>query len=97
MIAKITVTEDGDFVVLENSQAGQVSVNIRGNFGGGTITFGYRDGDSNFQRYPRNAQYLGPDSVYIPGMAFDTTLMVRMAGSTSPDVVLEMNKVIEGR
>ena len=97
MISRTIIQDNGDFVLIENSQFGSATANVRGDFGGGTLIFGYRDDEDNFQRYKTNAIYSEPDSVFIPGMGFDTTLMVRMSDGISPDMIIELNKVIEGR
>lgn len=83
------LTADGE-VVFKFTLEGQTSAKlyVYGDFGGGTLTFGYVPEHGGFQEFVSDASPItGPEELKIE-VAHGISLAVNLEGSTSPNIMI---------
>lgn len=84
-----TFTEDGDSDVMGGFR-GEYSVAVEGTFGGGTVQFVFLDGEGN-ELTSNTTDWSFTASPVFPqawGFPSDTSFIIRLSGSTSPDLAV---------
>lgn len=93
-MATIKITGN-DEVLLYTTRSNSTTLNINGDFDGGTLTLGYENSDGSFTPYTDDATLTAAGEKVIdsgPGVM----LMASMAGAGTPDVNIENHSHYDG-
>jgi len=92
-MATINITADGqyDLFVSKNNRS---TFNVNGDFGGGTLSLGYKNASNIFTAYTNGSLTANGDLVADTGIG--AKLMVNMVGSTAPNVDVEHHGHYDG-
>ena len=83
--AALKIIADGEFTVTKPGGNEATAYKTSGSFGGGTLTFGYRDADGNFAAYTTDAVYTAANQ-FVMEHGIEAETMVDLTGATAPDI-----------
>jgi hypothetical protein len=91
------ITEDGIYTLAASQVGSDYILYVSGNFGGGSVTFGYIDGSEAFASFrDSNKDALTSDesSAYFVIAPPSRLLAVKVEGATSPEIKLQLTRPV---
>jgi len=85
MLQWANLTADGQIELGRKHKDGDLTILLNGDFGGGTLRFGYKDQDNTYRDFAEGASLTAATEASL-AMANGVVLMAELTGSTSPDL-----------